>query len=261
MYKSIVEAENRWLQPVEAFNRELFQEHWMPAHDLAHHQRVWKHARWLFEVLPSNFSFPWELLLLACYFHDTGMIYDHGPGHGKKSRQVCESFLKLHPHLLTSDPEPALTAIELHDDKTYTTKVQHNPVYTLLCLADDWDAFGALGACRYIEIYWQRGLSAEQIPMAVLENAAMRYLNMKRQLSACSDVLNKVEVRYRILCSYFESSAYMETPVSLVEWMEEYVLRPKKDLFYATTPSLLMESISNSRIAALIREVGEEMGQ
>lgn len=55
--------------------------------------------------------------------------------------------------------EEILFAIENHDDKDYKqNNTEPNSVFSILCNADDLDAFGKVGIVRYTEIYLLREL-------------------------------------------------------------------------------------------------------
>jgi hypothetical protein len=174
------QVEKQWLNRLYLHDREIFSGIHLPSHDHSHHFRVWQFARDLLIILAETgkqFSRQeLELLILAVFFHDTGMSSTQHPRHGTLSREYCEAFLLLNPLSQQADTTELLDAIELHDDKDYTA-TNRNPagLLTLLNMADDLDAFGLVGAYRYAEIYLMRGISCDEIPGKVLMNLDIRY--------------------------------------------------------------------------------------
>jgi hypothetical protein len=61
----------------------------------------------------------YEKLIIACFFHDTGLLENTGEMHGKLSRQICEKFLSMHSKKIQFDLLEVLEAIENHDNKKY----------------------------------------------------------------------------------------------------------------------------------------------
>ena len=84
------EAENKWLHELLTYNKSLFLEKNIPSHDEFHHFRVWKIARNLVESLADKgFEFEskeLEAMLIAVFFHDTGLTITIDENHGKASR-------------------------------------------------------------------------------------------------------------------------------------------------------------------------------
>ena len=138
-------VEQKWMDRLFLCVKKEFQNIWLPSHDEQHHMRVWQHAKNLVidTGLKPDLSFL-ENLILACFFHDIGMVVTLDEDHGKASRKICETFL-LKRHTPASFSE-ALEAIEHHDDKNYTrSKKPSSFLLEYLTIADDLDAFGAIG--------------------------------------------------------------------------------------------------------------------
>ena len=116
-------------------------------------------------------------LLLSCYLHDLGMATDHGPKHGRHSLEFASRFL-IENNLREEDFPGMLQAVLDHDNKNYSSPGAVN-VHTLLSVADDLDAFGFIGIYRYIEIYYLRGVSPDEMGSKIMENALRRFLHFE----------------------------------------------------------------------------------
>ena len=84
--KQYIETTELQLQKqLERFFLSVYPENRLISHGIAHHRRVWKHAKELIkmkndpEYLSSDFL---RNLIAACYLHDIGMAEDHGFNHG-----------------------------------------------------------------------------------------------------------------------------------------------------------------------------------
>ena len=94
----LAETEKKWLDDLYGYVRKLFIDDPIPSHDQDHHLRVWRYATELIQemarvgkvVVPGDA----EDLMVACFFHDTGLVRENGPDHGKASRKICEEYLK-----------------------------------------------------------------------------------------------------------------------------------------------------------------------
>jgi hypothetical protein len=246
-------ATNTWESDILKFCSELYNGHWLPSHDIDHHNRVWKNAR----ILASNFDIEkefspsqfFEQLIIACYFHDTGLLFEKGPKHGKKSRSICEKFLQLHHDKLRFYTNDLLMAIEHHDDKEYHNRENSDPsiLYQVLTLADDLDAFGAIGCYRYIEIYLMRNLLPAEIPLMIGENAEGRFRNFKSKLGSSRSLIVIIQEKFNILRKLVDDVAFLESPQSLVEWINSEILRFKIDP-YTFFRSIDTNEIQNERI-------------
>jgi HD superfamily phosphodiesterase len=170
----IEQAEDKWLHLVKVYLSKLFKDCWLPSHDIKHHERVWKNACFLDHTINDEHFY--EKLLIACFFHDVGLTVTKDKSHGLESRRFCERFLQVSHQMVDFETEQLLEAIENHDDKDYSSlmQAQSNHLLDVLAVADDMDAFGALGVYRYIEIYLLREVH-EQLNQKILNNALKRY--------------------------------------------------------------------------------------
>lgn len=174
-------AEDKFLLILYRHVRQLFKTTPLPSHDHDHHLRVWCYAKSLvneltgLKVLITQEQA--ENLILAVFFHDTGLTRNLKADHGLDSRELCEQFLHDYPLLFRLNTTPALIAIEKHDNKNYLTEEDENnfSVLTLLSLCDDLDAYGAIGVLRYAEIYLLRGISSGELSGKVLANIKNRF--------------------------------------------------------------------------------------
>lgn len=153
----IRETEEVWLLPLLNHCHNLFSEAFLPSHDHMHHYRVWCNAKELmFLMEDAGCRMSPELpvqLILAAFFHDTGLLHTHDEKHGLESRKLCEEFFRGSDHPLPAGFPEILDAIEHHDDKSYTGKAitleAGLSVLKLLSVSDDLDAFGYTGIYRY----------------------------------------------------------------------------------------------------------------
>lgn len=253
----IARAEKEWLGLIIKYSEELFTGHWMPSHDLEHHRRVWKYACDIsLQAKKGNKSF-YKELILACFFHDLGLVLDKSDKHGKKSKGLCSDFLAKHSEKVDFDPKWLLEAIELHDDKEYKVKLDNNPIYRYLTISDDMDAFGALGVYRYVEIYILRGLKLQEIPNLILKNAESRFNKIISQINSLSINPKPFKERYLILQKYLENDAFQESPHTLVQWLNMEVITKRTDPFAIF--SKYRYTIDNERIENFISQIFEEL--
>jgi HD superfamily phosphodiesterase len=232
---SIVKASEKWETNILKYLIELYAENWMPSHDIDHHKRVWKNASEFCTLIPvllnENESF-FEKLIISCYFHDVGLLVNKGEYHGKDSRKICEIFLEMNRKRINFDMEEILFAIENHDEKNDYSKIKNrNHLLEILTVADDLDAFGAIGVYRYIEIYLIRDVPPENIAERVLLNAFQRYENIQIFLSKYD--VNKVDydTKFEILKSLLGKNIYNDESVILVNWINENIVKLKQNPF------------------------------
>jgi HD superfamily phosphodiesterase len=232
----IFSASQKWELPILTYLQEIYTGKWLPSHDISHHQRVWKNAINLCESFglenwQNDKSF-FEKLIIACFFHDTGLLFDKGEFHGNASRKICEGFLSQHKAIIQFEVNELLEAIEYHDDKKYDSLPRNpNKLMMVLSLADDLDAFGAIGAYRYIEIYLLREIPQIEITQLILNNAENRYKNLEKILMKHLLNLDLYEQKYRLLKSFFDKTIYGEDAYTLISWINESIILPQKNPF------------------------------
>jgi len=243
----IITAEQKWLGRTYAYCRACFGAVSLPSHDEHHHLRTWHHARALIAMAQPHL-FPLtgdeiKALLLACLLHDTGMSETLSPAHGAASRHLAERFFNTLP-----DPPPLreeiLTAIEKHDDKAYREKISTDSpggrILTLLAVADDLDAFGYTGVCRYYEIYSLRLIPVAAMANKVVENLEKRFGNMQPLLSLSPELLQHHRQRYRITRGFFEDLAgrKKEEALTVIRYLEDLLKDPPRSIREKLTTSL-----------------------
>jgi hypothetical protein len=200
-------SEEKYLSTVEAFFKEKWGETKLWSHDLSHHRRVWNYAKELLQYIVATDQIFVDKLLIACYLHDIGMSIDPGEKHGIHSRKLCESFLEEN-NLCSPDHADLLQAIENHDNKDYTSSTSENKLCLLLSVADDLDAFGYTGICRFLEIYLKRGIDPSKISPLVLKNSAARFNNFINNFKNYPELVGKYRSRYMDLRDFFENLDY-----------------------------------------------------
>lgn len=200
----IFNLEKRYLTQLESFFLREWGETRLWSHDLSHHRRVWKFAKELipyFEIKNTDPKFLIKLMI-ACYLHDIGMATDASTKHGIYSREKCSQFLNEN-ELKESDFNDVLHAVENHDDKEYTDPSGNSILLTILSVADDLDAFGYVGICRYLEIYLLRGTTPAEIGHKILFNARSRFSNFTNLVSVKNDFVDNNRKRFKILEQFF----------------------------------------------------------
>jgi hypothetical protein len=206
-------AEQKWLQIFYLFCRNLFRNVYLPSHNHDHHLRVWHFSRELLRNLyVYNFKVTYESvegLMIAAFFHDTGMSVTKGEKHGKESRRICRDFFHDNKIPPPSSFTEILDAIENHDKKEYgrisvrMNRRQDLPIITLLNISDDLDAFGYTGIYRYAEIYLLRKIPVKRLPGEVLNNLAARFEHINISITELKDFLTHHFKRYEITREFF----------------------------------------------------------
>lgn len=211
--KDIEAAETKWLNKSYTYIKQAFENDPLPSHDHFHHLRVWKHARFLLEQIDTTGKVTdpgfIESLLISCMFHDTGMTETKEKEHGSASREICENFFSSDGNK-PENPELILTAIEMHDDKSYRgfgPLVKNNQLnlITALSIADDMDAFGYTGIYRYTEIYLMRGVPIEDLGLKVIANLSGRFNHFMSNCSGLQRMISTYIPRYNIIESFFRN--------------------------------------------------------
>lgn len=198
---SIKSVEDVWLNLLYENCKSEFSKVKFPSHDHNHHLRVWKYAKTILrELNKTNYKSSYddiEACIISVFFHDIGLTKTINEiGHGAQSAKICKAFFQRDGLVLPKRFSDILLAITNHDDKKYKSAVyandfQKNSVASILCVADDLDAFGLLGVLRYAEIYLLRGITLEELPIKVLDNLDTRYGNF---LKVYGDLTNLVQI-------------------------------------------------------------------
>ncbi len=235
-------AERKWLVLIKKYIEILFTGFWMPSHDIQHHARVWRNACFLAQNLKTDDPDFYEKLLLASFFHDIGLLVNMGSSHGLESRKACELFLQTHSGMVQFETNLLLKAIENHDDKEYLKQNirTKNLIYSVLTVADDMDAFGAIGAYRYIEICLLRGMQETQIPGHILTNASRRYANCLRFMKDLNLNTIGLDMNYTCLKRILSEESFVEKLTTFIAWINNEIVTPKRDpyLFFKETEML-----------------------
>ncbi|HOK27367.1 MAG TPA: HD domain-containing protein [Bacteroidales bacterium] len=199
---AFLNAGKKHQKSLEQFTEEVFRGIFLPSHGPAHHRRVWLYAVEL--ASDSNLSVVKDVeqfackLIIACYLHDTGMAYDRGERHGKKSAELCVRFLERYS-LPEEEYADVLEAIERHDDKEASSDRGNNLLSLILNTADDLDAFGFTGIYRYIEIYLERDIPLKTLGERILSNASGRFENFRRFYGSRESLFKRHQRRFGIV--------------------------------------------------------------
>ncbi len=229
--ETIVGIEKEWLKPLYLHVDGLFSGTNLPSHDADHHLRVWVHCRELMlELEKAGVPIDEETIkqsLIACFFHDTGLLKDLGENHGAESRLLCRLYLVDHPEFAVKNTESLLHAIEKHDDKSEKNIEANNieevkTTHRLITTADDLDAFGFIGVFRYLEIYIKRNVDTYQIPGKIISNLKGRFNNFWQSYSFLQQYAQLQKIRYSQTLGFFANldaqlSARNQLPNGYVE--------------------------------------------
>jgi len=207
--KHIQVAEQKWLNQLYCFCQQQFAKKHIPSHDHTHHIRVWKYSKEILNAINLTCNITYssvESCLIASLFHDIGLTINLGENHGNESRNICTQYFENHSLIQPENFEEILDAIEKHDDKNYKHgNNESDSVLSILCNADDLDAFGYIGVIRYTEIYLLRGVNIENLPKMVIENLNKRYLNFEKTYKNFNQLFTKHKSRYLETRSFFET--------------------------------------------------------
>ncbi len=250
-------AEAKWLEPLQSKCREIFKVTHLPSHDELHHNRVWNHAKELLLQLAKDGTVmnekDIEKLIIAVFFHDTGMSSTMQKDHGKISRKIAKDFLK-DKNFSPFELDEILDAVEHHDQKDYKTPETQKPSYTLqalLNISDDLDALSFIGAYRYAEIYLLRSIPVKDLSEAVLENLQKRFQHMKEFLSFSPNYLKAQNLRYMATRNYFKDLNFQikhvgdelttyNGPIGIVNFIKELMIDQKLNVKNACKQALLI---------------------
>ncbi len=207
-------AEDTWLTPLYSNAKCIFSETKLPSHDHTHHQRVWNLCKsLLLEISQINSSMDQSLVegvLIAAFFHDLGMAYSTREDHGRLGRDLCDSWFRERGTTLPRRFEEIQDAIELHDNKekgSYSIINRSDPpqILSLLSIADDLEAFGAIGIYRYAEIYLIRNITLTQLGDRILANAESRFQNLQESCKMFQSIITIHQKEYAILRDFYQS--------------------------------------------------------
>ncbi len=246
--KIIRQTETVWLAPLMIACAHQFSETHLPSHDQMHHARVWKYAKNLILQSANHGMAISEKdiiqLIIAVFFHDQGMSETTSKEHGKISRKMCKVFIQKCNITPPDFFEKVLDAIENHDKKEYK-KTAASPnefeIQKFLNTADDLDAFGIIGAYRYLEIYLMRHLNVKLLPEEVLTNMEGRYKHFTDNFGHCISLVNAHFQRYLTSRNYFKdlnfqigkiefSQESLLGPIGVVNYVKNEILEKKRSL-------------------------------
>ena len=218
----IASVEKKWLKKLIEASGDCFRNVYLPSHDNWHHYRVWEYTKELLTNLSPAKEFTHDEitnLIIAVFFHDTGMSVTKDESHGKESKHLCQQFFNNNQIQVPQNFSLALEAIEHHDDKAYP---ENNPyrgisISTILSVADDLDAFGYIGILRYAEIYLLRKIPISEISNKIINNAEKRFKHFKNHFKAFPHLVEKHHERLDILIQFYKNLKYIEENRKLIE--------------------------------------------
>lgn len=200
--------EDKWFEKLYSACKHIFSKTNIPSHDHDHHKRVWEICKEILTELNKLKPLEEELIeacIIASFFHDTGLSFTLDENHGMESRILCEVFFNENSIDKPLFFYQILDAIEKHDDKEYKN-LNSDPysLLSILCAADDLDAFGNIGVVRYTEIYLLRGIGLRQLPELVIKNLDNRFLNFENTFKEFQTLFLKHKQRYFTTRNFFE---------------------------------------------------------
>ncbi|MDX2432670.1 MAG: hypothetical protein QNK35_17160 [Bacteroides sp.] len=208
----IIQAEEQWLEPVQAHVAKLFGSTFIPSHDQGHSMRVWEICKNLLlkmdgpDLLTDQGLA--EGLLLASWFHDTGMVRDPGEKHGAYSKDVFEAFLGENGLNKPHSYHEILKVIETHDTKecslySHILPGKNPEMMGILSIADDLDALGFVGIYRYSEIYLKRGIPSSLLGLKILTNVRKRFNNILNSCAAFPALIDSYRKDFHLIERFF----------------------------------------------------------
>lgn len=201
-------VEDKWLNELYSYCKQIFSVKKIPSHGHTHHLRVWEYSKEILTTLNSTFDINKNLIegtLIASLFHDTGLTENLSEAHGNESRKLCLEYFDKTSKVKPENFEEILYTIEIHDDKDYKLNISDpDSILSVLCNADDLDAFGRTGVVRYTEIYLLRGIEMDKLPHLVIKNLNKRFANFERTYKTYKSFYEKHKERYLITRKFFE---------------------------------------------------------
>jgi HD superfamily phosphodiesterase len=244
--KIITNIEERWLQKLFNSCEKQFSNSHLPSHDQYHHLRVWNNAKTLLYNLPAGYVINEELierLIISVFFHDQGMSITPSKEHGKISRQLCKTFFEENHFSIPPHFEDILDSIEKHDLKNYSTLKTEKTIglIQLLNIADDMDAFGIVGAYRYLEIYLMRKISATELHETVIENLNGRFGHLSTLFTFNKQFVKSQNMRFIATRNFYKdlnmqikligfSVEMINGPIGVVNFIQKNIISQEKTL-------------------------------
>lgn len=71
-------------------------------------------------------------------------------------------------------------------------------------MADDLEAMGTIGVYRYAEIYLMRQMELSELGSRILENAEVRYENLKQSCSLCQVLMRSCYSEFEVLRNFYQ---------------------------------------------------------
>lgn len=255
--ESISRAEEKYVAILEEFFGRIWNDTYLPSHDLDHHRRVWKFAKELLQALhegeKSELPTHPEKILIACYLHDIGLSIDLSINHGKRSREICTKFL-VDNCLAEKEFKDVLDAIEFHDMKEHNFPLSPGNIIRIVSTADDLDAFGYIGIYRYSEIYLLRGIPHSELGPRIRENAGTRFRNFLNAFGSCRKLVARHSTRFRIIDDFFRDNGAVVPDAS----EENTTTSRKHQPLFSLFEKMIINKTALSDIASLRADYDED---
>jgi hypothetical protein len=240
MLELIENIESKWLKELYNYNYNLFLNKHIPSHDHSHHFRVWLNVKNLAIALhtiqdSTITAEKLECLIIAAFFHDTGITKTLDEKHGKAGKEICFEFLHKTKIDIPPGINEALTAIEFHENKEHENILKNKTsILAILSAADDMDAFGAIGIYRYAEIYLMRNIKYELFAKRILANLEKRYSRMENAYRHLISFMIEVHNKYLITHNFFKdlilSPLNTQTePAKFIEIIKKEIIQNRRN--------------------------------
>lgn len=160
-----------------------------------------------------------DLLKMAIVLHDIGVFYTQEQYHGSESAsRIRESIDEL--GISKGLMKRLCSMIRAHDDPGFA---DNSPEAQALRTLDSLDAFGYMGAYRYLEIDYRRGLRPPTIYQRALDSLIMRRENLEIKLFEPRDlplIHESFEQGFNLFKDLVENKDHSEILAGLItiEW-------------------------------------------
>ncbi len=230
----IDEVEKKWLKAFYSFVTDLFRTTFIPSHNQTHHLRTWQNAKIILSHLAkekSNFNIQQiEEVLIASFFHDTGLTLTLDEKHGKEGVIICQNYFR-DKGINLPGLNSILEAIEFHENKVFSVKgASPYSLKIIISTADDMDAFGLIGIYRYTEIYLIREISANDLGAKVLQNLESRFKNIELNYADFPLFLNEVSIIYdQTKCFYENLKVEKSKEMHIIDFIKKELVDKRQE--------------------------------
>jgi len=196
-----------------------------------------------------------DLLKMAIVLHDIGVFYSQEPCHGAESARRIRSYIeelglsKQEQEQQIQQMNRLCSMVRAHDDPGF---VDNSLEARALRALDSLDAFGHVGAYRYLEIDYRRGLQSPAIYQRALKSMIMRREKLETQLFEPRDLASihqSFEQGFNLVKELIDNkdNAEILAGLMMIEWnlgriselpFKDFSSKITKDFFFSLHQSL-----------------------